>query len=145
MIRRATEADIETIEEMDRVCFPFDAPYYFQWKENVSWISMESDQPSTEPRANGYLTAHPLKRGVFFFSRVGVMPSARGAGLQRRLMACMERHGRRKSWREIVTYTAGHNGFSTRNILAAGYRTYEPKKDQAYVGYEVVHMRKRLA
>ena len=136
MIRRATEDDVEAIEAMDRVCFPFDARYMFAWEKNASWVAHEKDE------LVGYLSAHPLKYGVWFFSRVGVMPSHRGQGLQRKLMAVMERHGRREGWREVVTYTAGFNGWSTRNILASGYRTYEPRK--SYVGWECVHMRKKL-
>jgi ribosomal protein S18 acetylase RimI-like enzyme len=136
MIRRATPDDIEAIEAADRVCFPFDKPYIFAWERNVSWVAQEEELV-------GYLSAHPLNgRGRWFFSRVGVMPSHRGRGLQRKLMATMEKHGRANGWGEIVTYTAGFNGWSTRNILAAGYRTYEPRK--SYVGFEVVHLRKRL-
>lgn len=136
MIRRATPDDVEPIEVADRVCFPFDKAYMFAWEKNVSWVAYEKDE------LVGYLSAHPLRNGVWFFSRVGVMPSHRGQGLQRKLMAVMERHGRREGWREIVTYTVGRNGFSTANILASGYRTYEPRK--SYVGFEVVHMRKKL-
>lgn len=137
MIRRATSDDIEAIEAADRVCFPFDKQYMFTWEKNATWVAHEKDE------LVGYLSAHPLKHGIWFFSRVGVMPSHRGQGLQRKLMACMEKHGRREGWREIVTYTVGRNGFSTANILAAGYRTYEPRK--SYVGFQVVHMKKRLA
>jgi len=136
MIRRATQDDIESIEQMDRVCFPFDKEYMFSWEKNVSWVSIDKSE------LVGYLSVHPLRRGVWFFSRVGVMPSHRGQGLQRKLMATMERHGRAAGWRSIVTYTAGHNGYSTHNILSAGYRTYEPRK--SYVGWECVHMRKKL-
>lgn len=142
MIRRATSDDIEAIEAMDRVCFPFDKPYMFSWDKNVSWVICNSASKVADDLV-GYISAHPLRNGVWFFSRVGVMPSHRGQGLQRKLMACMEKHGRREGWREIVTYTVGRNGFSTANILAAGYRTYEPRK--SYVGFQVVHMRKRLA
>ena len=142
MIRRATREDIEAIEAMDRVCFPFDAPYLFGWEKNVSWVACD-ERSKTPHDCIGYLAAHPLRNGVWFFSRVGVMPSHRGQGLQRRLMTTMERHGRREGWNAIVTYTVGGNGWSTRNILAAGYRTYEPRK--SYVGWEVVHMRKWLS
>lgn len=136
MIRRATVDDIEAIEAADRVCFPFDKPYLFAWEKNAFWVAHDKDE------LVGYLSAHPLKHNVWFFSRVGVMPSHRGQGLQRKLMACMEKHGRREGWREIVTYTVGRNGFSTANILACGYRTYEPRK--SYVGWECVHLRKKL-
>ena len=136
MIRRAGPDDIEAIEAMDRVCFPFDRPYMFSWDKNVSWIVEEGGEYVA------YLSAHPLRNGVWFFSRVGVMPSHRGQGLQRKLMTAMERHGRREGWREIVTYCVGRNGHSIANILEAGYRTYEPRK--SYVGWQCVHMRKRL-
>lgn len=136
MIRRARPDDFDAIEAADKVCFPFDKPYPFAWKKNLSWVAEEKGE------VVAYLSAHPLKRGVLFFSRVGVMPCARGSGMQRRLMLALEKQARVDGWREIVTYTVGGNGWSTRNILASGYRTYEPRK--SYVGYEVVHMRKRL-
>jgi len=136
MIRRATPDDIEAIEAADRVCFPFDKPYMFAWDKNASWVAHDKEE------LVGYLSAHPLRNGIWFFSRVGVMPSHRGQGLQRKLMTVMERHGRREGWREVVTYTVGRNGYSTANILEAGYRTYEPRK--SYVGFQVVHLRKKL-
>ncbi|MBU6408049.1 MAG: GNAT family N-acetyltransferase [Alphaproteobacteria bacterium] len=138
MIRRATADDVDALEAMDRVCFPGDHPYgLWTWDRGVCWIAHHAGE------AIGYSAAHPMKRGIWFFSRVGVMPAARGWGLQRKFLATLERHGRREGWREIVTYTVPLNGWSTRNILAAGYRTYEPKK--SYVGYQVIHMRKKLA
>lgn len=146
MIRRATKDDADALEAMDRVCFPHDHPYgLFHWDKGVCWIAIQgsSGEFYSDPLPIGYIAAHPIRRGVWFYSRVGVMPSARGVGLQRKLMATLEKHGRREGWREIVTYTVGRNGFSTANILAAGYRTYEPRK--SYVGFQVVHMRKRLA
>lgn len=145
MIRRATADDADVLEEMDRHCFPGDHPYgLFRWDRGVCWIAVEGDRNHhyTEPRPQGYIAAHPMARGRWFFSRVGVMPAARGAGLQRRLMAVLERYGRRQGWRELVTYTAGFNGYSTENILRCGWRTYEPRR--SYVGWDVVHLRKRL-
>ena len=144
MIRRAGPDDIEAIEQMDRVCFPFDKAYGFTWDKNVSWIAIgeRGDDYNREDIPVAYLSAHPLRNGVWFFSRVGVMPSHRGQGLQRKLMTAMERHGRKEGWREIVTYCVGRNAHSIANILEAGYRTYEPRK--SYVGWQCVHMRKRL-
>ena len=136
MIRRATSDDIEAIEAADRVCFPLDKAYFFAWVKNVSWVAHDNGEMV------GYISAHPLRRGVWFFSRVGVMPSHRGRGLQRKLMSVLEKHGRANGWKFIVTYTVGINGWSTRNILASGYRTYEPRK--SYVGWDVVHLRKKL-
>ncbi len=136
MISRAGPDDIEAIEQMDRVCFPFDKQYMFAWEKNATWIAEEGVE------CVAYLSAHPLRNGVWFFSRVGVMPSHRGQGLQRKLMTAMERHGRKWGWREIVTYCVGRNGHSIANILEAGYQTYAPRR--SYVGFEVVHLRKYL-
>ena len=142
MIRRATPDDIDAIEEADRVCFPHDAPYPVEWSKNVSWVAYETNPVTKAEELAGYLSAHPIRRGVLFFSRVGVLPWARGYGLQRKLMAALEKHARAEGYRELVTYTVGRNGYSTANILAWGYRTYEPRK--SWVGYEVVHLKKRL-
>lgn len=79
MIRRATSDDIEAIEQMDRVCFPIDKPYFFTWDKNVSWVICNGASKGADDLV-GYISAHPLRNGVWFFSRVGVMPSHAVAG-----------------------------------------------------------------
>lgn len=61
-----------------------------------------------------------------YFTRVGVLPSHRGHQLQAKLMRAMEAKARRLGWQHIVTDTTD-NVPSSNNIIAAGYRLFEPK------------------
>lgn len=63
---------------------------------------------------------------VAYFIRVGVVPEHRGNALQRRLMRVMEQKAKRVGWSRIVTDTR-KNPHSANNIIAAGYRMFEPE------------------
>jgi GNAT superfamily N-acetyltransferase len=60
-----------------------------------------------------------------YISRVGVMPSHRGLGLQRRLMRACERKARDLGWGRLISSTY-NNPPSANNFIALGYRSYEP-------------------
>lgn len=62
-----------------------------------------------------------------YFSRVGVLKAHRGNGLQLRLMRCLEAKARRVGWKRIITDTR-HAVHSANNIIAAGYKLFEPTK-----------------
>lgn len=61
-----------------------------------------------------------------YLSRVGVMPSHRGQGLQRRLMRACERKAKSLGWARIISSTY-NNPASANNFIALGYRCYEPQ------------------
>lgn len=61
-----------------------------------------------------------------YFIRVGVLPQHRGYGLQRRLMRAMEQKARKVGWVRVVSDTR-NNPHSANNIIAAGYRMFNPE------------------
>ncbi len=61
-----------------------------------------------------------------YISRVGVLPSYRGKGLQRRLMRCCEAKAKRLGWDRIISTTYS-NPASANNFIAMRYRTYLPQ------------------
>lgn len=66
----------------------------------------------------------------------GVVPAARGNGLQRRFLSVRERAARQRGWVELVTDTRD-NPHSANNLIAAGYEIYVPRhpwsfKDATY-------------
>ena len=60
-----------------------------------------------------------------YISRVGVLPSHRGKGLQRRLMRACERKARDLGWGRLISSTY-NNPPSTNNFILLGYKAYEP-------------------
>lgn len=61
-----------------------------------------------------------------YFHRVGVLPSARGRGLQRRLIHVRERWGRTQGASTAYTYTAATNVVSANNLIRCGYKLWIP-------------------
>lgn len=59
-------------------------------------------------------------------TRVGVLPEARGHGLQRRLLRARERYAKSNGYKGCLTYTANWNTPSLLNILQSGYTIYDP-------------------
>jgi GNAT superfamily N-acetyltransferase len=60
-----------------------------------------------------------------YVSRVGVLPSHRGKGLQRRLMRACERKAKQLGWGRLISSTY-NNPPSTNNFISLGYKSYEP-------------------
>lgn len=61
-----------------------------------------------------------------FLCRAGVLPVARGAGIQRRLINVRLTYARRLGFERAITYTAPWNIHSANNLIATGFRLYTP-------------------
>ena len=61
-----------------------------------------------------------------YLHRAGVLPRARGLGLQRRMIRVRERWGRANNARAAYTYTAATNTVSANNLIRCGYRLWTP-------------------
>jgi len=65
---------------------------------------------------------------LVYLSRCGVLPAARGLGLQRRLIRCRIAWARRQAGRKaVITYTLAHNHHSSNNLIRCGFRLYDGK------------------
>jgi ribosomal protein S18 acetylase RimI-like enzyme len=76
--------------------------------------------------------------------RVGIMPNARGNGLQSRLIAVREQKAAAMGYKVIYTYTTPNNPYSMNNLIWSGYVTYNPDHyDETHSG-EFVFFKKSL-
>lgn len=133
-IRRAEPEDIDEILALDRTCFPLDtAP---DTREHVAWWLVE-ECSGAQPVAVGYAAAQVSAQytGVVYLSRVGVLPEARGCGLQRRLIRAREAWARRQGCTHCRTDTAPHNVASQRSLIRCGYLPFAPRIPWAGQGY----------
>ncbi len=65
--------------------------------------------------------------GSIYLARAGVLPYARGQGLQRRLIQVRLRWGRSIGATSAITYTLANNLASTNNLIRCGFVRYDPE------------------
>lgn len=87
-----------------------------EWKDSgVAWIVYDNSDPVA------FLYAEELPDS-WYFSRVGVMPAARGKGLQRKLMRLMTKTLAGK----LLISTTYNNPASANNFVKEQWMTYLP-------------------
>lgn len=121
-IRRVDTSDEEirdAINRMDRLCFEADE---LCDKDGYWWIAYSGKTPV----AFAGLKKSRQWDGCGYLCRVGVVPSHRGKGLQRRLIQVRRRYAKNNlRWRWLVTDTTG-NHVSGNNLISSGFRLYNP-------------------
>jgi GNAT superfamily N-acetyltransferase len=95
------------------------------FKQNSEWwIAFDGERPIAF--AGLHLYQQPR---VAFLCRVGVLPTHRGHGLQRRFITVREQHARRQGFERVVTYTERNNYASANNLIRCGYKLYHPRNE----------------
>lgn len=126
--------DINSVEALHTLCFPND-----DWEDSTQhWIVWdETDTPV------GFCSARLLSTepGVFL-SRSGLLPCARGAGLQRRMITTRLRWAKTQGVEFALTYTVYDNHASAANLLRQGFRFHDP--EYAWAGRDVFYFLKTL-
>lgn len=119
MIKVIRTHDLDLVARLDRECFPDDEP--IKTTDAAWWIATWDGSPVAFAGAKWWLPDNAV-----FLCRCGVQPIARGHGIQRRLirtrLAWASEHGAAG----VYTYTVPGNVVSTNNLLAAGFRAFEP-------------------
>ena len=112
----------EYIELMHAVCMPeVELPAI---DDGCWWLAYAGKEPVA------YASLHPSQRyrNVGYLSIVGVLPSARGNGLQRRLIKVRENKAKKLGWNILITDTIPENPASSNNLIKSGYVTYVPER-----------------
>lgn len=109
------------IHDMHRVCFPdfILPPLHGDW-----WLAKDGDV------LHGFAGLWPSVRveGAGYLCRAGVLPAARGRGLQRKLIRVRERAAKKKGWTALFSDTDPSNAHSMNNLIACGYRAFRPSE-----------------
>jgi GNAT superfamily N-acetyltransferase len=66
--------------------------------------------------------------GAGYLCRAGVLPAARGQGLQTRLIRVREREAKKKRYVALLTDCDPVNTHSMNNIIGAGFRAFRPSE-----------------
>jgi GNAT superfamily N-acetyltransferase len=122
MIRRqTTKQGNAKAMDLERACFAGDAPYTNP--KAVWFLAFEGRTPI------GFASVTPVhgEPGVWFLSRAGVLKGWRGRGLQKRLIRVREKYVRSRGGHTMLTYVHPQNMASANNLIAEGYRLYDPQ------------------
>lgn len=118
-LKAKLESDSELLLFLQQRIFPSDPvldPAVGFW-----WTVRHGD----EAVAFAALREVPSWPGSGYMARCGVLKDYRGHGLQRRLLTVRERMARRLGMERVIS-TTYNNPASANNLIARGYRTYEP-------------------
>lgn len=116
---RTSRVDIikmrDTLAALHTLTLPGD--YQPSWNpKGMAWITWHDGEPVA------FLFVEPCADQSWYFSRVGVMPAARGQGLQRKLMRLMCRALVDK----VLVSTTYRNPPSANNFIREQWMTYLP-------------------
>ena len=114
---RRTE-DLQAVHELDRLTFQLDKPTLEENQTAHEWWIAEDDGFPV-----GFIGLHVGPRGAFI-PRVGVLATARGGGLQKRLCRVAMRWAKSQGVNRIYTYVMTTNIPSLRSLLAVGLKPY---------------------
>lgn len=122
-VRELDDVAVAELDDLDARCFPFDDLY-----------------PKKEPRLYWWVvTEHPTRKVVgfcgsrympadryVFLCRAGVLPEARGKGLQRRMIRTRVAHAKSIDAVGCYSYTSYDNYASANNLIRCGFLLFEP-------------------
>lgn len=115
---RSTE-DLDTVARLDALCFPnetLDAGV-LEWSE--WWLASWDGEPVA------YAGLKSQDAGArAFLCRAGVIPAARGGGLQKALIDVRVARARRLGVPRVWTYVSAWNLKSMNSLIARGFRPY---------------------
>lgn len=119
--------DLDAVSEMDRVCFPTDSAIDEDTlAHSVWWFAELEGRPVAYA---GLLCQHPgtAQVGAYekaFLCRAGVLPEARGTGLQVRLIRARVAFAKRVGVPRVYTYVATCGVASMRSLVKCGFLPY---------------------
>jgi ribosomal-protein-alanine N-acetyltransferase len=133
-IRRIDEDEMYMIRGLDELCFGDDKSESVP-EEATWWVAFENDSPVG---FGGIKLMHDFG----YLCKVGVLPSHRGHGLQKRFLDVRLRFAKRAALRSVITYTHLDNHASSNSLIAKGFRLYSPS--YAWAGDDYLYWQKIL-
>lgn len=120
-IRRATAADALVLLDLQRQCLDSDAPLGFADASHW-WLAFDAGRPV------GFAAAKRSHRwtDAWYFSRAGVLPTAQGQGLQKRLIRARLRAAKAAGMAWAITDTTLDNAPSINSLIGCGFKSYRP-------------------
>ena len=107
-------------------------------RDSIAWY-VYGPASSTSLTCFGFATARVLDSDILYLNSAAVVPEARGNGLQKRLIRCRTRYADKHDLTSI-TYTTPDNSVSINNLVACGFKAYQP--EYSWVGKQYCYWRR---
>lgn len=121
-ITQAGAADVDAIRTLQRVCLP--GEILVDPAKDAWWIGRDERGVAVCFAGARVYRAHD--EHALLLTSAGVIPSARGKGLQRRLIAARLRYAQQLAIPYVWTYTATSNRPSSNNLIRSGFTLWKP-------------------
>ena len=89
-------------------------------EEATWWIAWHKGTPVA------YAGVMEHTKNYAYLCRAGVVPEARGHGLQRKLIRKRVEYAKSLDYKGVVTYTIFHNNPSSNNLIKEGFLLFDP-------------------
>ena len=111
---------------LQKICLPHDTPLDPDEK-SYWWLAEDAGDPV------GFASLSWSRRwsDTGYLSRAGVVPKARGYGLQKRLIRVRVQKAKRMGMNWLITDTTA-NPASSNSLIACGFKLFEPTVPWAY-------------
>jgi len=118
-IDASIEVNKELLLSMQKKILPYDKP--FDVNEGNWWIAYQEGKPI------GFagLVRSARWTDTGYLCRAGVIPSARGRGVQKRLIRVRQLYAKKMGWAWLITNTFD-NPASANSLISCGYKLYDP-------------------
>lgn len=127
----------KTLTSLNEKIFPHDPG--FSEPRAMWWIVYNSESMPV-----GFAGVSMQSHGRAFLCRCGLLPEARGHGLQRRLIRLREAYCRKYGVITVVTYVNRENLHSANNLIKEGYLIYIPKAEWGLPVADATYFKKEL-
>jgi len=134
-IDASIEVNKELLLSMQKKILPYDKP--FDVSEGNWWIAYQDGIPI------GFAGLVPSARwaDTGYLCRAGVICSARGRGVQKRLIRVRQTFAKKIGWEYLITSTYD-NPPSSNSLISCGFKLYEPLHPWGAKG--TLYFRKKL-
>jgi RimJ/RimL family protein N-acetyltransferase len=130
IVEAAPKAHREILVRLQKECLP-EADL---WPIDGSFWWLARDE-NNGPVGFAGLHVDNVDHGIGSLCRAGVVEQARGHGLQQRFIKARAQAAKAMGLRRLITYTHVSNIPSSNNLIACGFRLYEPPKGWAEDGF----------
>lgn len=114
--------DAIALDALQRDCLPHDEPC--EYKPRDVWhVAFDGALPV------GFCCVRPTSStpSIWYLARAGVVPEARGRGLQKRMIRTRLSAAKRAGASSVVTDCTLDNAASANSLIACGFRVFTPR------------------
>ena len=110
----------------------FGEGFEVDFAKHICWVVKDENNTPV-----GFCSYKKTTDDIVFLSRAGVLPEARGAGLQVRMIRTRLKHARTEGYNCAITYTVRDNPASFTSLQRCGFKLYIPEYE--WVGPEQLY------